>query len=68
MKNFAVTLSTFLALLKDFTGAKPVFSIDYKKEEILLIYAPSGFIKVLTNVEGANVSLSEKGLTFKLFS
>jgi len=68
MENFGTVIQEFLNALEAFTGAKPVFSIDYQKKEVLIITAPSGFVKGLAKNDKANLHLTKEGLTFTLFT
>jgi hypothetical protein len=47
MENFQTSIELFLKELQKFGGRTPEFSIDYGTETILLINAPSGFLRQL---------------------
>lgn len=67
MENFTTTIEIFLNLLENFGGANPKFQIDYKKEVIIVKYAPSGFLKQLYSNDRVLASLQEDGLYIEYF-
>jgi adenylosuccinate synthase len=55
-------INKFLAVVKQFGGANPEFSIDYKKEQIVLKDAPSGFLKLLYYDDNVCAHLTREGI------
>lgn len=62
MGKFEKSIEIFLNVVKRFRGASPKFSFDYSKEEIILIGAPSGFLKLLYDNPNVCGHLVERGI------
>ena len=67
MKEFNKSVEEFLELVKVYEGLSPVFSFDYKKEEIMLKTASSGFLKLLYANSKVCASLGTNGIQIAYF-
>lgn len=67
MRDFEKTVETFLNELRNFTGAKPVISIDFITKKIIVVDAPSGFLKQLFADSRIVAHLTTKGLSVEYF-
>ena len=62
MENFETSIELFLKELQKFGGRTPEFSIDYGTETILLLDAPSGFLRRLYDNDRVVAHLSRDGV------
>ena len=69
MQNFNLTIEHFLSLVKCFDGSTPTFRINYKKEQIEILYAPSGFLRMVFTNDRVLASLDINGfISFQMFN
>ena len=67
MRKFELGVETFLNVLRKYTGATPVISIDFIAEKIIVVDAPSGFIKLLFSDDRVIAHLTREGLVVEYF-
>lgn len=67
MKEFPEALALFLGFVEQFNGLPPTFQLDYAKKEIILVEAPSAFLRELA-VSGAVCSLRNGVVKVEFFA
>lgn len=67
MENFDVIILKFLEVVENYQGGMPIFGFNYKKGEVILKVATSGFLKELYKDEKVCASLGEEGILITYF-
>jgi len=67
METFENTLKELLTLMSQYEGTPAKFSVDYRKQEIKIHSATSGFLKRLYAHEKQNCSLHEGVISVNFF-
>ena len=67
MLDIEKSLVKFLEVIKAYTGTSPIFSVDYKKGEIIIKDASSGFLKKLYADERVCAHLTKAGIKVTYF-
>lgn len=65
-ERFQENVNLFLEVVKTYYGSSPIFSINYKREEINLVDSPSGFINDLQKA-GATTHLHKGELSVNFY-
>lgn len=67
MEDFQTSIELFLKELKKFGGDTPEFKIDYQTNSIILIGAPSGFLRKLYANDRVVGHLRRDGIYIEFF-
>lgn len=67
MKEFPEALALFLGFVEQFNGMPPTFRLNYAKKEIILVEAPSAFLKELA-IGGAVLNLNNGVVKVEFFA
>jgi len=67
MKDFPQSVELFLEFVKQFNGLPPTFRLNYARQKIELVEAPSAFIRELA-VSGALCSLHDGFIIVEFFA